>query len=125
MKKLLLAAAAPLLVTSQGFGVAKSVVAIGDTKIEAARDEGNGSLRLAQFGSFGRGPRGINGHCGSATGVKVSTAPTSNLCRAGEPTTVTIRRIGRSGRNEWTWSCDGVLGGKDGGCPKGCVSRFL
>src|SRR6516162_9705368 len=52
MKKLLLAAAAPLLITSHGVALAKSTNTLGDSKIQAARDAGNGGLRLAQLGTF-------------------------------------------------------------------------
>ena len=45
MKKLLLA----LLVTSHGFGLAKPAMPIGDTKIEAVPNGGNGSLLLARL----------------------------------------------------------------------------
>ena len=47
----------------------------------------------------------VNGACGSANGVSVSSAPTTNLCVAGNtPTTV-------SGSGPWTWGCNGANGG--------------
>ena len=85
MKKLLLAAAAPLIITSHGFGLPKSTITIGDTKVEAARDGANGRLLLAQFRR-----RGINGQCGSANGVAVTIPPTSNLCSQGQAKRVAV-----------------------------------
>jgi Pectate lyase superfamily protein len=51
----------------------------------------------------------VNGVCGSANGVAVSTAPTGNLCTAGTATTV-------SGTGPWTWACNGSNGGANGSC---------
>ena len=46
----------------------------------------------------------INGTCGSANGVAVSTKPTANLCSAGTASTV-------AGSGPWSWSCAGSNGG--------------
>ena len=93
MKKLLLAAAAPLLITSHGFGVAKATITIEDTKTETAQNGGNGSLLQAQLApNGGRRKQPINGQCGSANGVPVSSAPSSNLCSQGRATRVIGRR---------------------------------
>jgi hypothetical protein len=51
----------------------------------------------------------INGACGSANGVAVSTAPTANLCSAGRASTVT-------GSGPWNWSCAGSNGGATALC---------
>jgi hypothetical protein len=51
----------------------------------------------------------VNGVCGSANGVAVSSAPTTNLCSAGTATAV-------SGSGPWTWSCDGSGGGTNANC---------
>src|SRR3984893_16829883 len=51
----------------------------------------------------------VNGVCGSANGVAVSTAPTGNLCTAGTATTV-------SGTGPWTWACNGSNGGANASC---------
>ena len=54
-------------------------------------------------------PPPTNGQCGSANGVAVSQAPTSNLCSAGSATSV-------SGMGPWTWSCTGSNGGSPASC---------
>jgi hypothetical protein len=51
----------------------------------------------------------INGACGSANGVAVSTAPTANLCSAGTASTVI-------GSGPWQWNCAGSNGGATGSC---------
>lgn len=51
----------------------------------------------------------INGACGSANGVATTTAPTTNLCKAGTPSAVT-------GTGPWTWSCVGSGGGTTASC---------
>src|SRR6516162_6834461 len=45
-------------------------------------------------------PKTINGACGSANGEPTTTAPTTNLCSAGAPSTVT-------GTVPWSWTCNG------------------
>ena len=57
--------------------------------------------------TFTAGP--INGVCGSANGGIFTTAPTTNLCSAGTPTSV-------SGNGPWSWSCTGVNGGSTANC---------
>jgi len=49
------------------------------------------------------------GSCGSANGQAFPSAPTTNLCNAGTPTTV-------SGSGPWTWSCTGSGGGANDSC---------
>ena len=51
----------------------------------------------------------INGACGSANGVAVSTAPTANLCSAGKASVV-------SGSGPWNWTCAGSNGGATALC---------
>jgi alpha-tubulin suppressor-like RCC1 family protein len=51
----------------------------------------------------------ISGACGSSNGGTFTTAPTTNLCSAGTPTTV-------SGSGPWTWSCTGSNGGTPDNC---------
>jgi hypothetical protein len=54
-------------------------------------------------------PAPINGVCGSANGVPVFTAPSSNLCLAGTASAV-------SGSGPWSWNCNGVGGGSSSSC---------
>jgi hypothetical protein len=51
----------------------------------------------------------INGACGTANGVAVSSAPTTNLCSAGTASAVT-------GSGPWAWSCAGSNGGTTASC---------
>ena len=51
----------------------------------------------------------INGSCGAAAGVAITTAPTTNLCSAGTATSVT-------GSGPWNWSCVGSNGGTTAIC---------
>jgi hypothetical protein len=46
----------------------------------------------------------VNGVCGSSNGGTFTSAPTTNLCSAGTPTSVT-------GSGPWTWTCSGLNGG--------------
>ena len=51
----------------------------------------------------------INGVCGAANGGSFQTAPRSNLCSAGSPTSV-------KGKGPYTWSCSGLNSGKTAIC---------
>src|ERR1700735_4008398 len=51
----------------------------------------------------------VNGQCGSANGVAVSSAPSSNLCAVGSASAV-------SGAGPWSWSCSGSNGGTTASC---------
>jgi len=51
----------------------------------------------------------VNGACGSSNGVTFMSAPTSNLCNAGTPTSV-------SGSGPWLWTCQGINGGTNASC---------
>jgi len=51
----------------------------------------------------------VSGVCGSANGKPVLSAPTTNLCSSGTPTTV-------SGSGPWNWSCNGSDGGSNANC---------
>ena len=46
----------------------------------------------------------VNGACGSANGIPVSSAPTTNLCATGTASAVT-------GSGPWSWACAGQHGG--------------
>lgn len=52
----------------------------------------------------------INGACGSADGTTLSTAPTSNLCTTGTPSSVS------GGTGTYDWSCYGSGGGTTASC---------
>ncbi len=52
-----------------------------------------------------------NGLCGSANAQSFATAPATNLCSTGTPTTVT-----NSGTGSWKWSCTGSNGGTNASC---------
>ena len=51
----------------------------------------------------------VNGVCGASNGTTVASAPTGNLCSAGNPT-------GVAGAGPWTWSCVGLGGGTTASC---------
>jgi hypothetical protein len=51
----------------------------------------------------------VNGQCGPANGVAVTSAPTTNLCSAGTASTV-------AGTGPWSWSCAGSNGGTAANC---------
>ncbi len=52
----------------------------------------------------------VNGKCGSANYVPVSSAPTQNLCTAGTESSVTTNA------STYTWTCSGVSGGANDAC---------
>src|SRR5262249_19114943 len=52
---------------------------------------------------------GLDGVCGSANGVAVTTAPTTGFCTAGTATAV-------SGTGPWAWTCNGSNGGTNSSC---------
>jgi hypothetical protein len=54
-------------------------------------------------------PVPVNGICGSANGVAVSTAPTGNLCSSGTASAV-------AGNGPWNWMCAGSNGGTTPSC---------
>jgi hypothetical protein len=54
----------------------------------------------------------LSGVCGTANGGTYSSAPTSNLCLFGSPSTV-------SGSGPWTWNCIGSTGGTSASCITG------
>ncbi len=51
----------------------------------------------------------VNALCGSSSGQTLNSAPTSNLCSAGDPTQV-------NGNGPWGWACAGVNGGTTSSC---------
>jgi hypothetical protein len=52
----------------------------------------------------------IDGHCGSANGQHLTTAPTANLCASGAASAVS------STGQQWVWSCAGLNGGHTQQC---------
>jgi len=54
-------------------------------------------------------PTPVNGVCGSANGVAVSSAPSTNLCSTGASSAV-------AGTGPWSWSCAGSSGGANASC---------
>ncbi len=54
-------------------------------------------------------PARADASCGSANGVAVSSAPTTNLCSSGTASFVT-------GTGPWSWTCTGSNGGTDVSC---------
>jgi hypothetical protein len=72
--------------------------------------------------TLARCPVAVVGACGSANGVSVTSAPTSNLCSAGTASAV-------SGSGPWAWTCAGSGGGSTascsanpGSCPAGDIA---
>ena len=61
----------------------------------------------------------INASCGTANGVAVSSAPSTNLCSVGTAFPVT-------GTGPWSWTCTGLNGGTDASCsaPKAPTLRL-
>ena len=59
-------------------------------------------------------PIPVNGACGTADGVAISSAPTADLCGAGTASAVTATGL-------WSWSCDG----SDGGTSVSCSAPLL
>jgi hypothetical protein len=51
----------------------------------------------------------VEGTCGGASGGTFSSAPTTDLCAAGTPTSL-------AGAGPWSWSCRGANGGADAQC---------
>ncbi len=49
-------------------------------------------------------PAPITGQCGSASGGTLTSAPSTNLCSAGNASSV-------SGSGPWSWTCQGINGG--------------
>lgn len=66
-------------------------------------DSANIGIHLEAVGSI------VNGTCGSANGLPVSSAPTAGLCSTGAAS-------GMSGTGPWTWSCAGGDGGSTAQC---------
>lgn len=54
-------------------------------------------------------PTALNGSCGSANGMTLSSAPSASLCQIGNASAV-------SGSGPWTWSCSGGNGGSNASC---------
>jgi hypothetical protein len=59
--------------------------------------------------SASKTPTAVNGTCGSANGVAVSAAPSTNLCSTGTASSVT-------GSGPWSWNCTGSNGGTNASC---------
>ena len=93
----------------------------------ASTVSGNGPWAWSCLGSHGgstsscsapRTQQVVNGSCGLANGVPVSTAPTTNLCSAGSPSTV-------SGTGPWDWSCTGSAGGNTASCSAPAIQQVV
>lgn len=69
----------------------------------------NRTLSDAEVAALTTLPVAVNGTCGTASGVAVATAPTTNLCATGSATTV-------SATAPWTWTCVGSNGGSTTSC---------
>lgn len=54
-------------------------------------------------------PISVNGGCGAANGVAITSVPAANLCAHGVPTRVT-------GEGPWQWNCSGTDGGDTQSC---------
>ncbi len=65
---------------------------------------------------FSINPQPVNGVCGTSNGGTFTSAPTSNLCSTGSPTTV-------SGSGPWSWTCQGVNGGANASCSANIQSQ--
>lgn len=72
-----------------------------------APDGGNGAGGFMRIEWICPGP--VNGTCGSANGVAVSSAPASGLCATGSASAV-------SGSGPWAWTCNGSGGGSTASC---------
>jgi hypothetical protein len=55
----------------------------------------------------------VNGTCGTNNGQTLSTAPTSNICSTGVPSTPT-------GTGPWYWTCNGTNNGTTASCTAYC-----
>jgi parallel beta-helix repeat protein len=61
-----------------------------------------------------RAAQAVGGTCGSASGNLTGSVPTTNLCRAGAPSSVTA--YGVSGARSWNWTCAGDNGETTASC---------
>lgn len=70
----------------------------------------------ANYSSGGGGSLPINGQCGSADGGTYSSPPSSNLCSAGNATSVQTNPGDKENPGTYTWDCNGTDGGSDDSC---------
>jgi hypothetical protein len=77
--------------------------------VASGTGSGSGSSGGSSGGSGSGGPPAVNGVCGSANGVAVSSPPSSNLCSTGSASTV-------AGNGPWNWMCVGSNGGTTSSC---------
>jgi hypothetical protein len=87
-------------------GTASTVAGSGPWSWSCAGSNGG---TTATCSALDPSPSPVNGTCGSANGVAVSTAPTANLCSAGAASTV-------MGSGPWNWNCAGSNGGATASC---------
>lgn len=73
---------------------------------------------LGAYQLSGSIPGMVNGACGSANGGSFTSAPSSNLCAAGNPSAV-------AGSGPWSWSCAGINGGTSATCSANLSSNPL
>lgn len=62
-------------------------------------------------------PNSVDGQCGPANNTTASTAPSSGLCNAGDPTSVA-----GSGSGPYTWNCNGKNSGQTASCSTKAVN---
>lgn len=70
---------------------------------------------IGAYQQSGSAPGIVNGACGSAHGGSFSSAPSSNLCSAGNASAVV-------GSGPWTWTCVGINGGSTASCSANLLS---
>jgi len=63
-------------------------------------------------------PPAVNGTCGSANGVAVSSAPTTNLCSIGTASST-------SGSGPFNWTCSGSNGGTNASCSAPLAGAYI
>ena len=76
-----------------------------------------GSYQSSGGGGEVGGGSSVNGQCGSADGGTYSTPPSSNLCSAGNATSVQTNPGNRENpETTYTWNCNGINGGSNDSC---------
>src|ERR1700738_3268267 len=94
---------------SSGNYTSNAIGVVSGSSVELESLEPSFQQDLNGDGVIGVASTPVNGACGSANGVAVTTAPTAGLCTAGIATTVT-------GAGPWAWTCNGSNGGTNSSC---------